>query len=67
MMAARNGATTDKAIRVLNRVSALAVAVVELVELLSEGLLSSFLPFPIAPCAANGSVKAGFLSKFLSN
>ena len=30
-MAARNGATTDRAIRVFNSVSALAVAVVELV------------------------------------
>ena len=36
MMAARNGATTDQAIRVLNRVSALAVAVVELVEQLER-------------------------------
>ena len=36
MMAARNGATTDKAIRVLNRVSAVAVAVVELVEQLER-------------------------------
>ena len=35
-MAARNGATTDQAIRVLNRVSALAVAVVELVEQLER-------------------------------
>ena len=31
-MAARNGATTDRAIRLFNRVSALAVAVVKLVE-----------------------------------
>ena len=36
MMAARNAATTDRAIRVLNRVSALAVAVVELVEQLER-------------------------------
>ena len=35
-MAARNVATTDKAIRVLNRVSALAVAVVALVEQLER-------------------------------
>ena len=35
-MAARNAATTDRAIRVLNRVSALAVAVVELVEQLER-------------------------------
>ena len=35
-MAARNAATTDKAIRVLNRVSALAVAVVALVEQLER-------------------------------
>ena len=35
-MAARNAATTDKAIRVLNRVAALAVAVVELVEQLER-------------------------------
>ena len=36
MMAARNAATTDRAIRVLNRVSAVAVAVVELVEQLER-------------------------------
>ena len=36
MMAARNAATTDRAIRVLNRVSALAVAVVALVEQLER-------------------------------
>ena len=36
MMAARNTATTDRAIRVLNRVSALAVAVVALVEQLER-------------------------------
>ena len=35
-MAARNAATTDRAIRVLNRVSALAVAVVALVEQLER-------------------------------
>ena len=36
MMADRNAATTDRAIRVLNRVSALAVAVVALVEQLER-------------------------------
>lgn len=36
MMATRNGARTDKAIRVLNRVATLAVAVVELVEQLER-------------------------------
>lgn len=35
-MAARDGATTDRAIRVLNRVAALALAVVALVEQLER-------------------------------